>query len=247
MINGFKRIIGGAVAIGVFGFAIYLLVIFFLPADYNFSTEPAGEPFRMNPIISDASGTSFNIGDIGPAGGIIFFDRGYHADGWRYLEVSPAHLAFTAHWGGFVHYSSRSNSIDLGDVRGTSEGIGTGRSNTEIIIEHALNMRWSRARYSPPTPFEGAAQLVVEFDYNGFNDWFLPSKDELNLMYENLAQHGIGNFGSPLSQGTDFYWSSTQVRHDRAWVQNFETGQQRSDSPFSLKNREYRVRAIRAF
>ena len=79
--------------------------------------------------------------------------------------------------------------------------------------------------------------------YNGFNDWFLPSKDELNVMYENLARGGLAHFGSPTPQGTSGYWSSSQRSWDRAWVQFFFTGSQ-SDT---IKTNEYRVRPIRAF
>ena len=236
MVKRAKEIIGGIIALIIVIVIIAIVVIMVMPSTYGGST---GEPFVMNPIIADESGTIFNIGDIGPAGGIVFFDRGYHADGWRFLEAAPAHLTFTAHWGGFVQYSSRSRDVSLANVQGTAQGIGAGRNNTALIVEHALTMRWSRMRYGTPTPFEGAAQLVVEIDFNGFNDWFLPSKDELNLLHENLAA---------LPQGTNYYWSSTQATDSRmAWIQNVETGEQRADSPFSYKFQEYRVRAIRAF
>ena len=34
----------------------------------------------------------YTIGDTGPAGGIIFYDKGNKTDGWRYLEAAPADL-----------------------------------------------------------------------------------------------------------------------------------------------------------
>ena len=36
--------------------------------------------------------SGYSIGDIGPAGGYIFYDKGYYSDGWRYLEAAPADL-----------------------------------------------------------------------------------------------------------------------------------------------------------
>jgi len=38
----------------------------------------------------------YQIGDTGPAGGIVFYDRGFISDGWRYLEATPASAEFTA-------------------------------------------------------------------------------------------------------------------------------------------------------
>ena len=67
-------------------------------------------------------------------------------------------------------------------------------------------------------------------------DWFLPSKDELNEMYINLHQQGLGGFAN---YG---YWSSTEVDSEFAWVQNFISGYQYGVS----KDYDY-VRAVRAF
>jgi hypothetical protein len=37
----------------------------------------------------------YNIGEKGPAGGIVFYDKGKVSDGWRYLEAAPSHTEFT--------------------------------------------------------------------------------------------------------------------------------------------------------
>ena len=39
-----------------------------------------------------------------------------------------------------------------------------------------------------------AARLYDDYELNGFNDWFLPSRNELNFMYGNLHLKGLGNF-----------------------------------------------------
>jgi len=239
MIERAKQIIGGIIALGILAVVVYLAAILIIPSGY---TGAASEPFRMNPIIAYENETIFGIGDIGPAGGIVFYDRGHRADGWRFLEAAPAHLTFTADWGALVRTGGGFPNFSYSNVQGTSEGIGAGRRNTELIIEHTRNMRWSSLTAGPAHIY-GAARLIAGIEHNGFNDWFLPSKDELNLMYENLALQGLGNFGSPIPQGTSGYWSSSQRSWDRAWVLFFNTGSHLD----STKTNEYRVRAARAF
>jgi hypothetical protein len=85
-----------------------------------------------------------------------------------------------------------------------------------------------------------AAQRCQEYRQGGYNDWFLPSKDELNLMYQNLKQKGLGGFSSAE------YWSSSQLGAD--W-QNIASCQRFSDG-YQLnrtKTDTLSVRAIRAF
>ncbi len=87
----------------------------------------------------------------------------------------------------------------------------------------------------------------------GYNDWFLPSKDELNEMYINSSiidstanAHGGGSFtyapGLP-------YWSSSEApsiapgfSENYAWYQFFGGVQ-----TYSLKSNVFLVRAVRAF
>ena len=64
--------------------------------------------------------------------------------------------------------------------------------------------------------------------------WRLPTKDELNMFYENKEE--IGGFAS------SFYWSSTEYDFNNAWGQYFFDGNQVNDS----KDFNYYVRAVRA-
>ena len=79
-----------------------------------------------------------------------------------------------------------------------------------------------------------AARLCGDLVQGGFSDWFLPSKDELNLLYVNRALTGMG---------TDIYWSSTEGDNGNAWIQNFTFGFQ----SYVAKVSTYNVRAVRAF
>lgn len=69
------------------------------------------------------------------------------------------------------------------------------------------------------------------------DSWRLPTKDELNLMYENLHKKGFGGFGSY------YYWSSTEYVSNLVWNQNFSNGNQY----FNGKSNTTHVRAVRAF
>ena len=66
--------------------------------------------------------------------------------------------------------------------------------------------------------------------------WRLPTKDELNLLYQNKDK--IGGFSAAVS-----YWSSTEYDNSSAWWQNFNNGEQSA----SYKYYKYFVRAVRAF
>jgi hypothetical protein len=105
--------------------------------------------------------------------------------------------------------------------------VGTGKRNTQLILE-ALGRAGETGR---------AAHLCDDFEAGGFKDWFLPSRDEMDLMYKNLKVRGLGNF-QPRA-----YWSSSELNSRYAWVQGFGAG---SHYNFD-KDYSYCVRPARAF
>ncbi|MFH1766464.1 MAG: DUF1566 domain-containing protein, partial [Gemmatimonadota bacterium] len=104
----------------------------------------------------------------------------------------------------------------------TGTEIGTGQANTAAII-------------SAQGAGNFAASLCDQLVLNGFSDWFLPSKDELNALY--LQETQLGGFID------GFYWTSTEHGEGSAWEQVFNTGTQY----YANKNFPIQVRAIRAF
>ena len=72
---------------------------------------------------------------------------------------------------------------------------------------------------------------------SGFNDWYLPTLIELNMMRINLFMEGVGGFGNY------FYWSSLEQDSFIAFGQNFTTG---NVTPSSKTDSGF-VRAIRKF
>ncbi|PQB07937.1 hypothetical protein BST83_12855 [Polaribacter filamentus] len=115
----------------------------------------------------------------------------------------------------------------------TATAIGTGSANTTAII---ANQGAVETAY--------AAGLARAYRGGGYTDWFLPSKDELNEMYQNMAtinSTAAANGGSAFS--TNYYWSSTEFALNFALLQYFYNGFQN----YNNKNVTYYVRAVRAF
>ena len=140
--------------------------------------------------------TRYAIGDIGPAGGFIFYDKGVSSNGWRYLEASPSdYNTGIAWWNGTWVYTNTT-----GISPNTS--LGAGKANTLLIISANNNL-------------SNAAKVCDNYSYNGFSDWYLPSSEELQLICQNLYSSGIGNLQP------NFYWSSTDTNriHNATWMQ----------------------------
>ncbi len=142
-------------------------------------------------------------------GGIIF-----------YLDESQEHglIAATANQGtaawGPMNFTTNANGI----------AIGTGQTNTTTIT-------------SAQGVGNYAAKICNDLTLNGYSDWYLPSRDELNQMY--IQKEKIGGFTLDA-----YYWSSSENDSDRVWGQFFMNGDKNSDL---AKSNELLVRPIRAF
>ncbi|MDC1324765.1 DUF1566 domain-containing protein [Flavobacteriaceae bacterium] len=114
----------------------------------------------------------------------------------------------------------------------TATTIGTGSANTTTIIN---------AQGATETDY--AAGLARAYRGGGYDDWFLPSKDELYQMYRHrdaINSNAAAHEGSSFS--TTFYWSSTVDDYDAVWWQDFSNGDQ-----FYTNSGTDGVRAVRAF
>ena len=120
------------------------------------------------------------------------------------------------------------------------------------------------------------AQAIQKLDINGFDDWYLPARDEQEMLYrqfkpldhDNAATFRDGDNPSSVPAGypytaalpvqtTDpafqedgpeafqprFYWSSSQLSANNAWLQYFANGYQDGDH----KGDALRARAVRRF
>jgi len=124
---------------------------------------------------------------------------------------------------------------DFATTGATGTAIGTGQANTTAIvtIQGAGNY---------------AAQLCNDLTEGGYDDWFLPSKDELYKLYLNKA--AIGSFSESGGVGStdNIYWSSSETSKKYAWYQHFHSGYLGGlQSSYESKKQFYKVRAIRIF
>jgi len=148
-------------------------------------------------------------------GGIIayFFksgDPGYVAGEIHGLIAAPSDQSSIAKWGCYGYL-----------ISGTSTALGTGKSNTTAIVNGCATAQ--------------AACICNNLVLNGYDDWYLPSIGELNILYCNKTT--IGGFAY------DYYWSSSELHYLYAYRQYFGDG--RKDCYF--KGLPGNVRAVRSF
>jgi hypothetical protein len=168
----------------------------------------------------------YQVGDSGPTGGTIFYVDMARAVGSQYFEAACG--GWSDGTCGGLDYT---DPIAAWGCRGSdimgADGveIGSGEQNTADIVDLATGC-----------PEAGtAAKLADTLVLGGQDDWFLPSKDELNQMYEE--RNKIGGFFPFV------YWSSFESSDYNSWYQGFGDGGQYDDS----KSYPHYVRPIRAF
>jgi trimeric autotransporter adhesin len=164
-----------------------------------------------------------------------FFDGSF----WRDFTGSTAFPQLGAYYeGGTVFYidgtglhgfvAQPSNQDDYADwgCQGTTVGasgtaVGTGAANTNAIVANCSTS-------------DIAARQCYNLVLNNKSDWYMPSKDEVNLMFTQR---------SFLSGLTGIYYTSTESDASHAWVQYFYSGSQTTIE----KGLQTGLRCIRSF
>ena len=194
------------------------------------------------------TGASAPIHAIGDQyqGGIIFW---VDADGQHGLIAAKADLGAGVSWSDANVASAYQNN----HTGTTGDGIYAGIANTTKIVaqQNALSTQASIANSLPLKLVASAAQIADNYSIQEdgeqactgavaetcYGDWYLPSKVELNLLYNQKIV--VGGFAN------NYYWSSTEFDSTYAWLELFLNGSQydsnKSGSVF------VRVRAVRAF
>ena len=172
---------------------------------------------------------SYDVGEQGPAGGYIFYiNRNAEADDWKYLESAPVSTEWREReWGEL--------SVDVPEAHETA--IGTGETNTAAIVA----VQGAGSTYAAQL----CDALVVENKWGEtYDDWFLPSIDELAEMIAQLyrATPALGQ----LFDGGGYWSSSVADSGPNIWLQTPSKNHDEVQFSHSAIG-DYGVRAVRAF
>ena len=223
--------------------------------EFGVYARSAGGVYYIGKLVAASGAASYSTGvtldvPVGSGYEAIVAWRATAGSAWTVFGTSPGHFAVTGtglavgdpYQGGIIAYIDGSGlhgliaaAADQGAyipwyngsytaTGATATALGTGMANTTAIIASQGGATTSYA-----------AGLARAYTGGGYSDWYLPSMDELNELYDN--QYAIGGFESA------FYWSSSEVDAYTAWDQGFSTGNQYD----SGKNDADGVRAVRTF
>jgi hypothetical protein len=170
--------------------------------------------------------TTYSIGDFAQ-GGIVFWldETGQHG-----LACAKQDQSTEVRW-----YAGT-----YGYTQAKGDGPFAGEANTAIIIAAQVAIGDDGLTYAARI----CNELQITEGGKTYGNWYLPSKEELNLMYQNKA---IINSTAAANGGTTFdpvvYWSSTEHDNYCPWIQFFYGGSQY----YTGKSDTIGVRAVRAF
>jgi hypothetical protein len=202
---------------------------------------PAGVGVKPTASTTSLTGSSCTnegpcaVGDTGPAGGIVFYDAGPRSSGDRYFEVGPVETEVAGIPWKPLTFNDKQTPLYIGTAsasakvqRVLAKAFGMGEANTSKIVQ-----RYRGGNY----PARYASTLV----FGGYNDWYLPSKEELRLVYRTLgtATPRLGNFGK------SFYWTSSEYDLNNAWTVNFKDGQEFDREKWRVPDAAIGMKAIR--
>lgn len=187
----------------------------------GFAENLAGTSFASN-IFQFTTKNFYDVGEQGPAGGVIFYSKLDTLGGWNFLESAPNDLNLNLPWG-----LNTTQQINL------STSIGAGKQNTiDIVNTYGL----SGSNY--------AAKSCFTLIQGGCDDWFLPSRDEMITLYQNLYLVNLGSFATGAR-----YWTSSDDDYfnQNAWCQKMFNSSGTVNSMTELKSVALKIRPIRCF
>ena len=162
----------------------------------------------LSPIASaapacDSTGANCKVGDIGPGGGVVYYDAGTQQWWGRFLEVKQdpiqAGVPMSDYGNGLSLYGPNVTQA----IQRRSMAIGMGAENTRLL--------------------RASGSQVVTRHFSSDEDWFLPSKDELDALYNSAVLPDSSRWKVPV-------WSSSESEDGFVWYQLFQDGTQFTDA-----------------
>jgi len=170
---------------------------------------------------ADPCAGSPSPGDVCTDGSVY---AGLSPDGNVPMYTTPADESSSAYWGTYNFTTGSTSYV-------------TGRVNSADVYAH---VQAGDGSYNPDDGYTpNASVLCEELSAHGHTDWYLPARDELNVLYTNRA--AIGGFDVSGSLPAGFYWSSSADTSNGAQSQRFSDGFQTD----SGKYLELSVRCVR--
>ena len=225
---------------------------------WDITNNPTTGSFTM----ANGAGTgSFEVTMTGLTVDTVYYVRAYatSSDGTSYgpeISFNSGKAYGTTYQGGLVFYNdgngggmvSADDTTEMSGaeckwgsystlISGTGTAVGTGQANTTAIVAWLIsNLSDTWGDYTNKT--SRAAYQCDSLTVSVYTDWFLPSKDELNLMYNNLKLNSFGNFAAA------DYWSSSEFDAGYAYFRSFAVENQGNTGKASAT---LKARAVRAF
>ena len=228
-----------------------------IPTTTTTTTIPTTTTSTTSTTTTTTIPRTYQVGETGPGGGIVFyvastisnsptsFNCGENpnatpATTCTYLEAAITDGTGTSTWKPTTkaQWGCKGTDVMTSLQRTASLEIGQGRANTILITGASCNVPAS------------AASIAKAYNGGGRNDWFLPSRDELNELCKYVRNIGqaagvtVPCLGwSRTDFDTTFYWSSSEGYKGVAWLYHFLHGFGYTDD----KNYPLLVRPVRAF
>jgi len=170
------------------------------------------DDFENSDVANDKITVKYSVGDIGPAGGVIIHDGNDYFELYkRAFDKLP-----------FGYYSTKEGSVrkvfGSSDPDSDSLNVGAGEDNTEILADRMIGHAYSSDKPKAADKIDNfvakaASQFSVQQTINGktvtFDDWYLPSRNEMMMIFERARDPEIKSSLSWFPSDLD-YWTSTE-------------------------------------
>ena len=173
---------------------------------------------------------TLHLGGIGPGGGIIFVDGGDNGG----MEVGDISTEVIMQWG----CASTATGA-------TYSSYGSGLANTITIVDFhngLIDYEGNPTQCSGGNDGSIAAKYCYEFSQNGYDDWYLPSRDELSILFANELIIGITDFNEVYEYASSTEEDANNIKsfwYDVEFVGGSES--------YSSKENDFAVRPVRKF